>query len=370
MRWGLKPIVFLCGAVLLLVPAIVAGTMFTNAMQQRAEAANSARLRLPGEMVADQLGQRMHQLWLDVEALGQIASLDNSEEARRQFTFLTRVDHRVSWVGVADPEGKVIAASNGMLEGASVAERPWFRRGLNGPAATDVHEAVLLEKLLPAAPEPRRFVDFSAPIKAPDGAVLGVIGAHFDWNWVRESFQSFKGPGLDVLLVSRDQTVLLGPGDLQGTKLAVGSAIAAGQAVSTSLREQWPDGREYMTAVIPAVRYKDMPSFGWSVIVRAESNTVLDPTRAISHAFWMLLGGGLLVALGLLFLLVSWITKPLHRLIATGERLASGRMDEPPHDETRYREVARLSALLVRLQTHSVRPYQPAGKARKGSVSS
>jgi HAMP domain-containing protein len=367
MRLGLKTIVFLCGAVLLLVPAIVAGLMFTSAMQKRAEAANSARLQVVGKMVADQLGQRMHQLWLSVEALGKSVSIDNSEEARRQFTFLTQVDQRLSWIGLADSEGKVIAASHGMLEGDSVAERPWFRRGLIGPAATSVHEAVLLEKLLPATSEPRRFVDFSAPIKTPEGAVQGVIGAHFDWNSVKESFQSFKGPGLDVLLVSRDQTVLLGPGDLQGTKLAVGSAVAAGQAVPISLREQWPDGREYMTAVIPADRYKEMPGLGWSIIVRADADTVLDPTRSISRAFWVLLGSGLLVALGLLFLLASWITKPLHRLISTGERLASGRLDEPPHDETRYREAVRLSAVLVRLQTHSVRPYQPAVKITKGS---
>jgi HAMP domain-containing protein/PAS domain-containing protein len=370
MRMGLKLIVFLCGALLLLTPAVVAGVMFTNAMQQRAETANGARLRLLGEMVADQLGQRMHQLWQDVEAMGRIVGTADPDEARRQLTFLTQINRRLSWVGVADTEGKVIAASDGMLEGASVAERPWFRRGLNGPAATDVHEALLLEKLLPATSEPRRFVDFSAPIKTPEGMVLGVLGAHFDWNWIKESFQSFKGPGVDVLLVARDQTVLTGPADMQGTKLSVGSAIAAGQAVSISSRERWQDGREYITVVIPSVHYKDMPSFGWSVIVRADTNTVLDPTRSITRAFWMLLGGGLLVALGLLYLLASWITKPLDRLVGTAEGLASGRFDRPPHDETRYQEAARLSAALVRLQTQSVRPYQPAGSKVKASPKS
>jgi len=365
MRVGLRTIIFLGGALLLLAPAIVAGSMFTDAMQQRAAAANGARLRVLGEIAADQLGRHMHQLWKDVEGMASIVSLDNPEETRQRFNLLSQVDRRYTWIGVADIEGKVITASKGMLEGQSVAERPWFRRGLNGPAATDVHAAVLLEKLLPAAPEPRRFVDFSAPVKNPEGAVNGVIGAHFDWNLVQESLQATKGPGVDVLLVSRDRTVLSGPQGLQGEKLSVGSAIAAGQAASISLRERWPDGKDYITAVIPAVHFADMPSFGWSIIVRAETETVLNATRTITQTFWMILGAGMVVALVLLYLLAAWIATPLRRLVGTAEMLASGRSDMPPYDETRYEEASRLSAALVRLQSQSVRPYQPARTSGK-----
>ncbi|WP_114943551.1 cache domain-containing protein [Microvirga calopogonii] len=367
MRIGIRTLVFVVGALLMLVPAIVAGSMFTNAMQRRAEVANSARLRVLGEIVADQLGRRMHELWQDVDGMARAMRLDNPEEVRRQFTLLSQVDRRYTWIGVADVQGKVIAASKGMLEGASVAERPWFRRGLGGPAAVDVHEAVLLAKLLPATPEPRRFVDFSAPVRNEQGAVIGVIGAHFDWNMVRDIIQAVRGQGVDALLVSRDRTVLSGPQELKETTLSEGSAIAASQGTSISLRERWQDGKDYMTAVIPSIRFKDMPSFGWSLIVRADLNTVLDPTRAISQAFWMMLGAGALVGLILLYLFSAWLAKPLRRLVATAEVLASGRTDQPPHDETRYEEAARLSAALVRLQTFSVRPYQPSFAAKDKS---
>ncbi|KLK93471.1 hypothetical protein AA309_09170 [Microvirga vignae] len=368
MRIGIKTLVFVIGALLMLVPAIVAGTMFTNAMQRRAEVANSARLRLLGEIVANQLGQRMHELWQDVEGMARVVRLDDPEEIRRQFTLLGQVDRRYTWIGVADVQGKVIAASQGMLEGASVAERPWFRRGLNGPTAVDVHEAVLLAKLLPATQEPRRFVDFSAPIRNDQGAVIGVIGAHFDWNMVRDIIQAVRGQGVDALLVSRDRMVLSGPPELQETRLSEGSAVAAGQGISISLRERWQDGKDYIAAVIPSIQFKDMPSFGWSLIVRADLNTVLDPTRAIAQAFWMLLGAGALVGLVLLYLFSAWLAKPLRRLVATTEALASGHTDQPPHDETRYEEAARLSAALVRLQTFSIRPYQPA-RTEKGRTS-
>ncbi|WP_194164655.1 cache domain-containing protein [Microvirga thermotolerans] len=355
----MKTLVFLIGALLMLAPAIVAGVMFTDAMQRRAETANAARLRVLGEIAANQLRMQMLRLWQDVESMSRIVSLQNSDEVRRQLTLLARVDRRYTWIGVADVEGKVLAASRGMLEGASVAERPWFRRGLNGPAATDVHEAVLLDKLLPAVPEPRRFVDFSAPIRNGEGAVIGVIGAHFDWGPIKDGFHVFRGQGVDALLVSRSREVLSGPSDLEGTILSVGSAIAAEQGASVSLRERWSDGRDYMTVVVP-LAWKDMPGFGWSVIVRADTDTVLDPTRSIARAFWSLLGAGVLVGLALLYLFATWLAKPLRRLATTAEALANGRFDQPPHDETRYEEAARLSAALVRLQTHSVRPYQPA----------
>lgn len=366
MRVGLKTLLFVIGALLMLAPAIVAGMMFTDAMQKRAETANAARLRVLGEIAAHQLGQQMYRLWQDVEGMSRNASVDNPDELRRQLTLLSSVDRRYTWLGVADVEGRVLAASQGMLEGASVAERPWFRRGLNGPAATDVHEAVLLEKLLPAAPEPRRFVDFSAPIRNAQAGTIGVIGAHFDWRLIKEGLNAFRGQGVDVLLVSRDRAVLTGPSDLEGTTLSVGSAVAAGQGASVSLHERWSDGNDYMTVVVPVV-WKDMPSFGWSVIVRADTNAVLDPIRSIAEAFWTMLGAGILVGMVLLYLFAAWLAKPLRRLAAAAEALASGRSDQPPHDETRYEEAARLSAALVRLQTHSVRPYQP-GRTKADKV--
>jgi HAMP domain-containing protein len=358
MRIGLKSLVFLGGALLMFTPAMVAGTMFADALQRRAETANAGRLRIMGELAAEQLGRRMHQLWRDVDEISRTIDIDDHGEMRRQFSFLGQIDPRYSWLGVANVEGKVISSSQGLLEGQSVAERPWFRRRLNGAAATDVHDAKLLEKLLPATAEPRRFVDFSVPVRDEGGAVQGVLGAHFDWNWVRENLGAFKSPGVDVLLLSRERRVLYGPGDLQETILSVGSAIAAGQATSISLNERWTDGKDYITVVVPTVQYRDMPSFGWSVIVRADTNAVLEPTRALVRSFWTMLGAGALVALGLLYLFASWLTKPLYRLVGSMEKLADGNVDQPPYEETRYEEASRLSAALVRLQSRSTRPYQ------------
>lgn len=358
MRIGLKALIVLGCAVLTLTPALIAGTLFTDAFQRRAETANAARLRVLGELAADQLGRRMYQLWLDVESIARTANMDAPEDLRRDLSFITALDPRYTWIGAADVEGTVVVASQKLLEGQSVAERPWFRRGLNGPVAIDVHEAKLLERLLPAAAESRRFVDFAAPIRTSQGVVRGVLGAHFDWNWVRENLGALQTRGVELLLVSPDRKVLYGPADLQNKTLSVGSAIAAGQATSIALDERWPDGKDYITVVVPTVRFRDMPSFGWSIIVRAETASVLQPTRTIVRAFWTILGAGATASLILLYFFAAWIAQPLRRLIGSAEKLADGTVEAPPYEETRYREASRLSAALVRLQTRLLQSYQ------------
>jgi hypothetical protein len=56
-----------------------------------------------------------------------------------------------AWLGVADLRGRVMTATGGVLQGESVAQRPWFAAAQAGPYLGDVHKAVLLERQLPRA---------------------------------------------------------------------------------------------------------------------------------------------------------------------------------------------------------------------------
>lgn len=93
--------------------------------------------------------------------------------------------HHCAWIGLTDPKGRVLASAGGLLEGVDVSKRPWWQGALNQPFVGDVHDAVLLEKLLPKQAEPWRFVDFSVPIKAPDDELQGVLGVLLSCAWAR-----------------------------------------------------------------------------------------------------------------------------------------------------------------------------------------
>ena len=106
-----------------------------------------------GKLLA--LGLMQRSLEAEVMASAEVVwskGLDSAEAqhmlARSQTMQPTNV-----WIGVADALGVARNATNGLLVGQSVAQRPWYQRGLQGVHVGDVHAAQLLESLLPP---PRR----------------------------------------------------------------------------------------------------------------------------------------------------------------------------------------------------------------------
>ncbi|MGY3622321.1 cache domain-containing protein [Bradyrhizobium sp. USDA 10063] len=349
-RLSLRTLVFFGGATLMLVPAIVTATLYTAALQQRGEQLQVEKLTIRGELSANLLARRVYGVWMDVARLADLTDPTDLANAREHIQFLSRLDGRYSWLGIADLEGKVLAARDGMLEGESVAQRPWFRRGIAAPAAVDVHEAQLLASLLPVSPQPYRFIDLAAPLRHA-GSIAGVIGAHLNWNWVAEGMTALQAPGIDVLLLSRDRTVLFGPPDLVNKPLNIGSALAASRVTTAFLSERWPDGKDYFTVIVPTIGFADLPSFGWSLLVRQNADDAMAPIRELIRSFWIILGAGAIAALALLFCAAQWLRTPLRRLADSAEAIVLDPAARPPHQETRFEEAARLSDALVRMQS-------------------
>lgn len=344
-------LVILGVAVLMYIPAMTAGWFYTGALQRQALRFEEADLRYRGDLVGSLSMRRLHTLWQTVSTYAKETNLDSVQAARQRCDILAEVDERIAWLGIADAQGRVVAASRGMAEGLDVSDRQWFRRGLVGPYAGDVREAPLLEKYLPKSDGPRRFIDFAAPLRGPDGTVIGVVGMLVRWDWMREQLEGMSTRHAEVLLISKDRRVLFGPAALEGTRLEIGAAVVGSQAGSVLRSERWPDGRTYMTAAVPVGSYRDVPPFGWSVIVRQELDEASAPLRELTRTFWsvsLLAGVSSLLAL---WFFVKWLEKPIIRQTAFAVSLSEENADSPPYEETRFQEAADLSAALVRLQT-------------------
>lgn len=359
-RWSLRAVVFLGGAALIVLPALVMGSLYAMSLQRRGEELAVERLKMRGEFSANLLARRMYGLWIDVARLATIIDPTDVVGTRQQIEFMSRLESRYSWLGIADPAGTVIAAKDRMLEGESVAQWRWFRRGLEAPAAIDNHESEALAGLMPAASAPYRFIAMAAPLKH-DGAVAGVIGAQVNWKWVAESVAAVASTGIDLILLSREGEVLSGPADLVGKPLATVSAQAAGRTASAVVTELWPDGNDYFTVTIPTVGYADLPSFGWSLLIRQNAADALAPTGQLVRSFWITLAEGVLGVLVLLYFAARWLTTPLLRLSAEAETMVENPYSGVLHTETRFDEAARLRDALVRLQSKLMaRAEEPA----------
>lgn len=133
-----------------------------------------------------------------------------------------------TWVGFLDTEGNVLSSTDDILAGQNISQRPVFQEGIKDLFVGDVHDAVLLSKLLPnPGGEDLQFVDVSVPVYNKQNQTTGVLAAHLSWEWSREVEKSIMAPlkdrlsNVEVLVVSRkDDTVLLGPDSLIGTRLS------------------------------------------------------------------------------------------------------------------------------------------------------
>lgn len=280
------------------------------------------------------LSQAPHFVRGDLNSPDVFASLERRRILRSEF----------AWLGVADANGNVIQATNNMLVNESVAQRPWFIAGLNGVYCGDVHEALLLAKLLPnqGSNEPLRFIDFAAPIRNSQGQVVGVVAAHAHWNWVTETVQGVansreRDTGSEILIVSDSGNVLY-PQALAGvSRLPENLPDNKNYSIVT-----WDDKRQYLTAQV-LVDTRSSTNFGWRIVVRQPLENALAPVYATYWHFLILA-----FVATILFSLLAWrlaqsVSKPIEQLAAAARSIQHHITAPRYPTDSSLREVVQLS---------------------------
>lgn len=200
-------------ALLAISLCLLAGEILKLRLQQQAAKA----LHIVANNAATMLQQDLQQQSRRTQVLATSKELWQQGLASESVSeLLARVQHinpYSVWIGIADTHGVVRNATGNLLLGADVSQRPWFKQAQKGAFISEVHPAKLLADLLPRAPheEALRVIDFAAPILRPDGSLLGVIGIHSNWDWVRDAVERL----LQGAAQSNDQTVFIF--DHQGT---------------------------------------------------------------------------------------------------------------------------------------------------------
>ncbi|GJD95195.1 sensor histidine kinase [Methylobacterium iners] len=300
---------------------------------KRLEVEIAAQLKELAEHTTQMLDRGMFERWRDLQIAAANDTLrdpNGSNDARR--AILERM-HRTypdyAILAFINPAGRLLATSNRLIEGTDVSRRDYFLAGREGPFVGDVHDAILLARLLPRPDgEPLRLVDLAAPVRGADGELVGVIAAHLDWRWARGTERalaaSLRGrrQGAEIMVLGHDGTVLLGPPRLEGRPAPAEVARLASADGLGSTTQRWPDSTEpYVTAAAPTRGYRDYPGLEWSVVVRHQAAQALAP---VSDLRWNILLSGSVVALAaalLAWLLAGRIARPLHELAEAASAL-------------------------------------------------
>ncbi|WP_028996750.1 sensor histidine kinase [Azohydromonas australica] len=271
-----------------------------------------------------------------------------------------------AWAGVTDAHGKVLAASAGRLVGMNVAGREWWGAAQDRLHYGDVHEAELLQRLLPAlqAGEPWRFIDLSAPLRE-DGQLAGVVAVHLSWPWLRERIELFARaiPTRDaqLFITGSDGRQRLGPVGALGDALPL--HVLAEEVPRGWRVQRWPDGRDYVTAWATSPGSTPFAGFGWVTLVRTPLQALELAHAGLHHGVWTAAVLTVLLATALAWTLSTYFLRLLARFVERVHRIAEG-AEVPPPSRRLPAELARidevLQALMGRLHGQALR----AGEAR------
>ncbi len=313
---------------------------------------------------ASRLDRSMYERHREVRLMSvRLSDVNDPQRVRRELDALQASYPLYSWIGLTDAQGTVRTATQGLLEGVDVSSRPWFFNAQRGQAMGDVHDAVLLARLIGREGEDLpRFVDIAFTIPQPDGSTRGVLGAHLNWSWARDVERAIFQPlnptrAITPLIVSKDDRVLLGPPDLLGTTLQLPSLREAAGKASGHTEERWPDGRRYLVGYARDRGLDDYPGMGWRVLVRQPLDEAYSPASALQRQ--LLIAGlvGALVFSVLGWVVARWIARPLRALTTSAKLLREGQAVRVPLSK-HYEEVAELghafNALVFRLQANEL----------------
>ncbi|KAI9129275.1 ATP-binding protein [Acaryochloris sp. CCMEE 5410] len=325
------------GMVLLLstVLSLVVGHISTEQL----EASANQSLEELAFQVADKLDRGMFGRYRDLQILASLDVLRQPSASvaaeRKLLEQLQKSYPNYAWLGVADPAGIVRVSTGGLLEGESVAQRAWFQVGRKQPFVGDVHEAFLLEKLLSnPTNEPLRFVDLSTPLLDKQGQLQGVLAAHLSWEWAKEITRQLINPETkhnraEILIVSQDGYVLLGPAGVQGETLPITLLKNSNTNRTGYFIESWSSQGEFVTGFASTKGYLDYPGLGWIVLARRSVAQAFAPVRALQAK---VLGWGL--GIGMLFALLSWLIARRISFITLKLTAAANHIQQGSPDET------------------------------------
>ncbi|WP_410219370.1 cache domain-containing protein [Paracoccus sp. (in: a-proteobacteria)] len=347
LRKSVTGFALLCLLVMFLVPmgfAYLRGDRFTDSTLDFA-----ARFRTTA--AAGELARTLERDWRDLVFLSERVNGLSPDQLTHLMTGAGGDGSRISWVGYADLSGRVVAATDGLLIGQDVSGRPWYRNGLNGGFAGDVHDAVLLAQLLGGEGEnPLRFIDLARPVSHANGDLAGVLGMHINAAWLQDYLsEAAEAFGIDLYLINPNGVISASSADEAPNAAELQILRAAQTGVQAGGRETWPDGRDYFSALVPQVTSGDLPNFGWRLVGRLDASSVNFGIDLIRN--------GALYALGLVVALIALLTllltrivmTPIAQLAASAQRIAEGSQEYPANSRTTC-EAAQLSTALARLQ--------------------
>ncbi len=151
------------------------------------------------ERLDQEVADRSRDLGL-IGALDPMRNLQDVTAVQALLDGLRRSEPSYLWLAVTDVQGRVVAATDGGLLGSDISAISDLRDQLRG-RPTSLGDPMRIVRPgdpdPPPAGAPPRQINISRPIRASDGAAVGVIVAQLSWDWMRDSLRGLLSPDED-----------------------------------------------------------------------------------------------------------------------------------------------------------------------------
>jgi PAS domain S-box-containing protein len=315
LRYALVPA--LAVALLTLVLLLVAQWLLVDELARRTLLRSQHR----AGALAQQLDAELHGAVRELQLLARGLRPDASVPAlRAELEFLRQRSPKFVWLGFVSPDGKVLAGTQGWLEGRSIASRPVFSQGLRGSFVGDAHPAVALADLMATQGQlPQELLDIGEPVRDAQGRVVAVLAAHLGVAWVDELRRMASGEAQGAPVPALTVHVLSG---------AAGRSLLAGAPPTGSpLQLDRPalvsdlSGNRYFAATAELGSPGAPALLPWRVLVLQQRDAALGPAWRVMRSMAVLgIVAALVVALAGVWasrrLLQPW--GPLFRTVLAG----------------------------------------------------
>ncbi|HXD05701.1 MAG TPA: diguanylate cyclase [Burkholderiaceae bacterium] len=278
--------VALISGLLTLALAGLAATIASGLLEERrvsqvgrdaTQIANEMALGLSQELAlrADDLSRLMRQPEFD--------NLDTPADMRPALNEMRRRAPLVEWVAVADPRGKVIAASDTEHEGGDVSLQMLFQGGRDGLwfGETSTQSTAV-----------------AAPHRTSEGTLKAVLLTQMRRDWMEmleRKVLALHGSPSDtqVYVARRDGSLVLGGGD-NVTSVATPMQALAEPDAPPWRGIKWPDEDDAVVASAESTRLSDFPGLGWQVVVRTPVRAFMEASTSLRNQL-LTAGAGLAV---------------------------------------------------------------------------
>jgi diguanylate cyclase (GGDEF)-like protein len=371
-RRSLRERIGLCLALMVFVVAGLLGGLVGRVSEIQARGRIGQSLAIDAQRLADRLttemAARSRELTLlasidairDLPAFAAHSSLPGGappfvpalERTQYLLDGLKRSVPAYTWIAIANPAGRVLAATDPASNGTDIATRSSTGEGIRGAGVGPLKDRA----------DSLRVMDLVQPIREADGTVVGLIAAQLTWNWVRGIERSVVTQDSDgvvrreTFLINSQDLVMFGPPGSNGLTVAVPAAARARAGFYGWSVEHWPTPTDdpdetFLTGAAFVAGDGPAPGPGsqamrWSVLVREAEAAAFAPATALRNTIWL---AGLVTALA--FAVVGWllggmVTAPLARIAMAAERLRQGDDVEIP----RFRGPAEIESLSASLR--------------------